>query len=167
MYYIYQTKNLVNNKIYIGVHQSIDIENDKYLGSGKHLERAIKKYGINNFTRRILHQFSSKDQAYNKELELVNEQFVNREDTYNMKVGGIGGFSDKLYWLGKHHSEETKEKCRLINIGRVVSEQTKEKLRKPKSEQTKEKMKDSRTYKQHSEQTKQKISKSLREYYSK
>jgi len=39
-----------------------------------------------------------------------------------MKVGGIGGFSDKLYWLGKHHSEETKEKCRLINIGRVVSE---------------------------------------------
>jgi hypothetical protein len=38
-----------------------------------------------------------------------------------MKVGGIGGFSDKLYWLGRHHSPETIEKCRLANIGKIFS----------------------------------------------
>ena len=46
MYYVYKTKNLINNMQYIGVHHSTDIENDKYLGSNMHLKRAIKKYGI-------------------------------------------------------------------------------------------------------------------------
>jgi group I intron endonuclease len=46
MYYIYQTKNLIDEKIYVGVHLSNDINNDNYLGSGIHLKRAIKKHGI-------------------------------------------------------------------------------------------------------------------------
>jgi hypothetical protein len=49
MYYIYQTKNLIDEKIYIGVHLSNNIENDKYIGSGLHLKRAIQKYGKQNF----------------------------------------------------------------------------------------------------------------------
>lgn len=45
MYYLYKTTNLINHKYYIGVHYSEDIDNDDYLGSGKHLKSAIKKYG--------------------------------------------------------------------------------------------------------------------------
>ncbi len=132
MYYLYQTQNTVNGKIYIGIHQSSDIENDSYLGSGKHLERAINKYGINKFQRRILQEFEDKEQAYKRQQEIVDEEFINREDTYNMKVGGIGGFSDKLYWLGKHHSEETKQKCSLINKGKTFSQETRKKLSQAK-----------------------------------
>ena len=42
-------------------------------------------------------------------------------------------------WLGRHHSEETKEKCRRANLGnkiclgRRLSEETKEKLRRANS----------------------------------
>ena len=43
-YTIYKTTNTVNNKIYIGKHQTENI-NDSYLGSGISLERAINKYG--------------------------------------------------------------------------------------------------------------------------
>ena len=43
-YYIYKTTNVVNNKIYIGKHKSKDLDNN-YLGSGKILQLAVKKYG--------------------------------------------------------------------------------------------------------------------------
>ncbi len=102
------------------------------MGSGRALENAIKKHGIKNFKRCILQSFKEKDQAYKREREIVNEEFVKRADTYNMKVGGIGGFSDKLYWLGKHHSEETKQKLSLINKGKTFSQETRKKLSQAK-----------------------------------
>lgn len=42
--YIYQTTNLINNKIYIGQHHS-DVFDESYKGSRKLILRAIKKYG--------------------------------------------------------------------------------------------------------------------------
>ena len=106
------------------------------MGSGRALENAIKKHGIKNFKRCILQSFKEKDQAYKREREIVNEEFVKRADTYNMKVGGIGGFSDKLYWLGRHHSPETIEKCRLANIGKIFSQETKKKMSQAKKGKT-------------------------------
>ena len=50
--YIYKTTNKINQKIYIGKHQSSEYD-DKYFGSGKILRRAIEKYGLNNFTNEI------------------------------------------------------------------------------------------------------------------
>lgn len=52
-YIVYRTTNHVNEKFYIGSHQTKKI-NDGYLGSGKYLKKAIKKYGRKNFTRDIL-----------------------------------------------------------------------------------------------------------------
>jgi hypothetical protein len=43
-YYIYQTTNLKNGKIYIGYHASENMEKDSYLGSGYILNRAIKAH---------------------------------------------------------------------------------------------------------------------------
>lgn len=48
---IYQTVNLVNNKKYIG--KQWNTLNKKYLGSGKALKLAIKKYGIENFRKDV------------------------------------------------------------------------------------------------------------------
>ncbi len=90
MYYtVYKTTNLINNKIYIGLHETENL-NDGYLGSGILLKKAIKKYGYKNFNKEILFIFNNKQDMIKKEKELVNKAFVNRKDTYNMSKGGFG-----------------------------------------------------------------------------
>lgn len=89
-HYIYKTTNTLTNKIYIGYHHSDDIENDKYLGSGDAIMRAVRQYGKDNFIREILFEFDNQDDAYTKERELVNENFVKNRDTYNITIGGRG-----------------------------------------------------------------------------
>lgn len=90
-YLVYKTTNLVNGKIYIGQHQTYDL-NDGYLGSGILIQRAIEKYGEENFKREILFECSSVEEMNAKEAELVNEEFLKRDDVYNLKQGGDGGF---------------------------------------------------------------------------
>lgn len=93
MYYtIYKTTNLANGKIYIGKHQTTDL-NDGYLGSGKLLKRAIEKYGVNNFKKEILFVFDNESDMNAKETELVTSDYLLDENTYNLCVGGQGGFS--------------------------------------------------------------------------
>jgi len=90
-YVIYKTTNIINGMFYIGCHETFVLD-DNYYGSGKHLKRALKKYGKENFVREILFSFSSREEMFAKEKELVNEEFVLREDTYNIGIGGKGGF---------------------------------------------------------------------------
>lgn len=92
MYYtIYKTTNIVNGKIYIGKHQTKDL-NDGYLGSGKILRSAIEKYGRIKFQKEILYTFNNEEEMNTKEQELVTEEFLARPDVYNLCPGGQGGF---------------------------------------------------------------------------
>lgn len=83
---------MINNKIYIGVHKTKNL-NDNYMGSGKSLRLAIEKYGLDNFKKEILETFDCFDSALQREKEIVNQQFLERNDVYNMKEGGSGGWN--------------------------------------------------------------------------
>lgn len=122
MYYMYKITNLVNGKIYVGVHKTEDLE-DGYMGSGSILLKAQKKYGLESFRKEILEFFSSLDEMFSREAEIVDMGFVLREDTYNLRVGGYGGFD----YINEHVATlETRakggENCRLLEHGLFSAE---------------------------------------------
>lgn len=88
---VYKITNTINNKTYIGKHSTKDLD-DGYLGSGLYIKRAVKRYGIEKFKKEILFIYDTPEAALLKEKELVTEEFKNRKDTYNLKIGGRGGF---------------------------------------------------------------------------
>lgn len=88
---IYKITNNINNKIYIGAHKTSDLEDD-YMGSGTNLKKSQAKYGIENFNKEIIFRAVSSDIMYWVERMIVDEEFVKSDETYNMKIGGIGGF---------------------------------------------------------------------------
>lgn len=98
--FVYQTKNLVNGKLYIGVHCTDDL-NDGYIGCGiirqsstnsknktSPFIRAVKKHGYKNFSMVPMAFFDTKEEAYEEEAWIVTEEWVNRRDTYNVTTGG-------------------------------------------------------------------------------
>lgn len=122
-YIVYKVKNEVNDKIYIGSHKTDDID-DGYLGSGLNIKRAIQKYGLTAFTKEVLFIFDNETDMYRMEAELVNEKFVSRSDTYNIKVGGHGGFEhlQKQAWVYVNKGGLTKKILRAeleayLNVG--------------------------------------------------
>ena len=94
--YLYKITNKINNKIYIGVHRTNNL-NDSYMGSGKILKRAIKKYGIENFNKDIINFFETYREALDAEKQIVNQDFLKGNNIYNLKEGGYGNckWSDK------------------------------------------------------------------------
>lgn len=90
-FYTYKITNLLNGKIYIGVHKTENLE-DNYMGSGKVLNRAKDKHGIENFHKEILKFHKTQEEMFAHEAELVTRDFIARNDVYNIKLGGEGGW---------------------------------------------------------------------------
>lgn len=101
-YIVYLTTNLINKKIYIGVHKTITpYKFDGYLGCGVKIndkytykysktpfEAAVNKYGVNSFIRKTLKVFDKLEDALDLERQLVDNEFISRKDTYNIQLGG-------------------------------------------------------------------------------
>lgn len=107
--YVYRITNLINQKEYVGVHTTSNLD-DGYMGSGIAIMRAVKKHGVKNFRKEIIQFFDSESEAYDYELRIVSEEYVAREDTYNMTLGGKKPPARK----GVKLDEETKERFRIL-----------------------------------------------------
>lgn len=119
--FVYQTKNLINGKTYIGVHSTNKL-NDGYIGCGIKSDAsaksqikagrkypfilAVSKYGYNNFKREILSFYESEEDAYEEEYFLLNEKTVRCNETYNASIGGR--FSSKIPMLYDYSEEINK-----------------------------------------------------------
>ena len=84
---IYKITNLINGRYYIGRHSTTNL-NDGYMGSGKAIANAIKKYGENNFVKEIIAETSTSSELWELEKEIVNESVVYDPLSYNMAFGG-------------------------------------------------------------------------------
>ncbi len=117
-YTIYKTTCLKNSKFYIGKHQTKNLD-DGYLGSGKLLGRAIKKYGRENFKKEILETFSTEAEMNAAEKRLV----ILGPQSYNLCEGGNGGFgyinsSEEI--LKKRDTKENKRKGYLAALSAMT-----------------------------------------------
>ena len=121
MMIIYETRNLINGKVYRGQHIcGVDCQTGcKYLGSGTALKRAIKKYGRHNFRRRILAYATYPSVLNDLEKIYVTDDFVARQDTYNQMTGGGSSGSP---------SAETRAKNSAALKGHEVSTETRKKI---------------------------------------
>lgn len=102
--FIYEWTNKVNGKKYIGSH--IGTVDDNYLGSGVAFNRALKKYGINNFTRKILEFVDNNQEILKKEqyyLDLYNA--AENKTYYNLKSKAGGGWE----YVNSNMSDEEKQ----------------------------------------------------------
>lgn len=136
-----------NNKKYIGITSQSPERRWRKNGEGykEHLYfwRAIQKYGWDNFKHDILYADLTKEEAEQKEVELIAYYNSNNIDFgYNMSVGGESGSKGYKYtyeqrkrmsenrkgkkngMYGKHHTEESIEKGRIKHLRENLSSDT-------------------------------------------
>lgn len=126
---VYMTLNKVNGKMYIGMDSK---NNPAYLGSGKILLSAIKKYGSQNFVKYVFEYCENRKQLCERERWWISLfGAVENDKFYNIANGGQGGELSELHSLkiseslkGHKLSEETKDKIRQKAIGRKASHST-------------------------------------------
>ena len=149
-YTVYMHENKTNHKKYIGI-TSQDVNARWNHGTNYKschaIRRAFEKYGWDGFDHVILFDGLTKQEACEKEIQLISEYDTrNPEHGYNICVGG-GGTSGSVvsaderkrrseFWKGEHNpnykgrlcTTEWVEKMRQINIGSKHTDEHKRKI---------------------------------------
>jgi group I intron endonuclease len=131
---IYCITNLINGKMYIGQHIGDDLSAywklsyESRIRSGlrgrPHLFRAMRKYGIEKFSSKVLIRVGTKADLDYYERKLIAAWKTRSPNGYNLTDGGGGG------QLGFKASPETIEKKRLAATGRKHTEEWKRMMSK-------------------------------------
>ena len=138
--YTYLTTNKTNGMVYIGKRKN-DFD-PTYLGSGKYIKRAIKKYGRGNFRVCLIEYADNISDLNSLERKYIAEcrQYLGQDMMYNIADGGDGGLigiftksrrkkmsttriskclakGKNNGMFGKCHTKETREKMKLRKLG--------------------------------------------------
>lgn len=126
--YIYITINNINGKVYIGKHKCSQYD-PHYMGSGTIINKAFDKYGIENFTNKIIDIADTLEELNEKEkyyIEKYKNEFGN--NCYNIAKGGDGG--DTISDKPEAEKREFIKKMTEINQERCSKPDFKEKISK-------------------------------------
>ena len=156
---IYKIENKIDGKIYIGQTQRTleeRMKEHRRNSRKSYVDRAIKKYGIENFSVEIVEECETFEKLNEREIFWIEKLNCKFPNGYNLSDGGQGStgyittpeLSAKLSQLrkgrkisieqrkkisaslkGKIFSDETKKKISAAKIGHTVSKETREKLR--------------------------------------
>lgn len=190
--FIYKITNTINGKLYVGqttlsISKRFASHVKSYNSKAKRnsfLYNAIRKHGISNFLIEELDTATNIDDLNNKEIYWIQELKSIAPFGYNLRLGGSNGgkFSQELKnkisvaiklayakkgkFIKKPHSQETKLKISMANMGKKVlkfSDEHKRKISesqkgisKPKSKKWCENQKLKMTGRKNSDETKKK-----------
>lgn len=160
-YYIYKITNLLTNENYIGQKKLKEGKNpltDNYLGSGKIITEKIKEYGKENFSKDILKDYLTGEEADFWETKYIKEYKEKGEAKYNIAEGGQGNslkysnedfmkyYSDlqssngKKYWDNLSKEEKLK-RCQKMSEGwKSKSKEEMDSFKKMRSDKAKKQM---------------------------
>ena len=108
--WLYITTNIINGKMYIGQTTS---SRTSYLGSGRLIQKAIKKYGRENFIREIIHHGTWEEIDLLESMYIEKYNCIESDKFYNLKEGGHHG---------KHANEKTSKKMSDARMGKSYEE---------------------------------------------
>lgn len=126
---IYQIRNLINNKVYVGSTNYFPTRRSRHFKQleynkhhNQHLQHSFNKYGKENFIFEILEYVEDVDNLAEREQYWMDKLNVrNDEKGYN-----IYPYARSSH--GKEVSEETKKKLSKAHKGKKLSEETKRKI---------------------------------------
>ena len=164
-YKVYVHINKINGKLYFGQTGQENVKDRWDSGHGYKpcvaFNRAIEKYGWDNFEHIVLFENLSLEMA-----NIIESELIKKYETTN----GVYGYNITSGGSNYKMSERTKEKLRMKAVGRTHSDESKEKIRKylrenhpmqgkHHSEETKKKMRNVKLGKFVSQETRDKLSK--------
>jgi len=142
---IYEIKNIINGKIYIGKDTTNRVS---YYGSGVLIKKALEKYGKNNFTKKIIDIANDNEELSKKEIYWI-EEYRKNHILYNITKGGDGG--DTL----SGHPNIDKIKAKISKSSYTKGKRYEDVFGEEKSKIYKDKLKSKLHMSLHSEKTKQ------------
>ena len=96
MVFVYQIRNTISGKCYIGKTNEPDLRwsRHKYLvssGSKQAIHEAMRKHGVDSFVFEVIASYPTHDEAFEAEKQLIVERKTICPQGYNMNEGGKGG----------------------------------------------------------------------------
>lgn len=118
--FVYITKHISKDKYYIGK-KNFNRNWKGYLGSGKYLKRAIRKYGKSDFKRYIVAVTHSEEESCEIERKLIDKYKATVSDKfYNIHEGGEGGYT--LAGYSELQKEEYRHKMRVVIKNKIKTD---------------------------------------------